>query len=117
MKELFEQFERQAIDANYPISFSKTDGNTKYFYTQTQSMFDGWLLHYRHSNGVANNVIGGMDACFWEEVDDGECYESNCNKKEFKFNDGNPQDNGFEFCPYCGKKLIVKEPIFDEADI
>jgi len=55
MKELFEQFERQAIDANYPISFSKTDGNTKYFYTQTQSMFDGWLLHYRHSN--ANNCF------------------------------------------------------------
>lgn len=50
MKELFGQFERQAIDANYPISFSKTDGNTRYFYPQTQAMFDGWLLHYRNSN-------------------------------------------------------------------
>lgn len=55
MKELFGQFERQAIDANYPFSFSKTDGNTRYFYSQTQAMFDGWLLHYRSSNGVANN--------------------------------------------------------------
>ncbi len=58
-----------------------------------------------------------MYVCFWEEVDDGECYESSCNKKEFQFNDGNPQDNGFKFCPYCGKKLLVTIPIFDEADI
>lgn len=51
MKELFEQFERQAIDANHPISFSKSDGNRRYFYSITQSMFEGWLLHYRSSNG------------------------------------------------------------------
>ena len=50
MKELFEQFERQAIAANYPISFSKSDGNRRYFYSRTQSMFEGWLLHYRSSN-------------------------------------------------------------------
>lgn len=66
---------------------------------------------------VELNGESKMDVCFWEEVDDGECYESFCNKKEFQFNDGNPQDNGFEFCPYCGKKLIVKKPIFDEVDI
>jgi len=71
------------------------------------------------TNWQTNGIIGEskMDVCFWEEVDDGDCYESSCNKKGFQFNDGNPQDNGFEFCPYCGKKLIVKKPIFDEVDI
>lgn len=57
MKELFEQFERQAIDANYPISFSKSDGNRRYFYSITQSMFEGWLLHYRSSNGGNSSKI------------------------------------------------------------
>ena len=58
-----------------------------------------------------------MDICFWEEVDTGDYYESECNKKVFQFNDGNPYDNGFKFCPYCGKQLKIKEPIFDELDI
>ena len=33
-----------------------------------------------------------MDICFWEEVDTGDYYESECNKKVFQFNDGNPYD-------------------------
>ena len=58
-----------------------------------------------------------MDICFWEEVDTGDHYESGCNKKGFQFNDGSPYDNGFKFCPYCGKQLKIKKPIFDEPDI
>lgn len=58
-----------------------------------------------------------MDICFWEEVDTGDYYESGCNKTGFQFNDGSPYDNGFKFCPYCGKQLKIKEPIFDESDI
>lgn len=55
-----------------------------------------------------------VDICFWEEVDTGEYYESGCNKKGFQFNDGSPYDNGFKFCPYCGKQLKIKKPIFDD---
>jgi rRNA maturation endonuclease Nob1 len=58
-----------------------------------------------------------MDICFWEEVDNGDYYESECNKNGFQFNDGTPYDNGFMFCPYCGKPLKIKEPVFDEEDI
>lgn len=58
-----------------------------------------------------------IDICFWEEVDTGDYYESGCNKKGFQFNDGSPYDNGFKFCPYCGKQLKIKKPIFDEPAI
>ena len=55
MNELYEQFEKEAIAANFGISFSKADG--RYFYSITRAMFDGWYLRYRSSNGVANNCF------------------------------------------------------------
>jgi len=55
MEKLYEQFEKEAIDANFSICFAKSEG--RYFYSRTQAMFDGWYLRYRSSNGVANNVI------------------------------------------------------------
>lgn len=43
--------------------------------------------------------------CEWNEDEDGvwvtECQEL------FEFNECGPQENGFKFCPYCGKKLNI----------
>ena len=41
--------------------------------------------------------------CTWTENEDG-VYETNCGNL-FMFNDGTPSENGFEFCPYCGREL------------
>ena len=41
--------------------------------------------------------------CAWIENDDG-AWETKCNEL-FEFNEGGPTENGFEFCPYCGKNL------------
>ena len=41
--------------------------------------------------------------CTWIENEDG-VYETNCGNL-FAFNDGPPSENGFEFCPYCGREL------------
>ena len=41
--------------------------------------------------------------CTWTENEDG-VYETNCGNL-FAFNDGTPSENGFEFCPYCGREL------------
>ncbi len=40
--------------------------------------------------------------CCWK-WDEG-FWVSDCGEA-FEFNDGNPSDNGFQFCPYCGKLL------------
>ncbi len=53
MKELYEQFETEAIDANYSISFAKAEG--KYFYSQTQAMFNGWILRHKLQNTSSNS--------------------------------------------------------------
>lgn len=42
-------------------------------------------------------------SCTWEPDDDG-IWNTTC-KKQFVFNDDGPHENGFKFCPYCGKPL------------
>ena len=50
------------------------------------------------------------DYCFWIEIISDACWESECNKKGFSFNEGSPVDNGFKFCPYCGRNLKENRP-------
>ena len=67
MKELYTQFEKEAIYANYSISFAKTEG--KYFYSQTQSMFDGWLLRQKNQLSIADaGRIYGEKALHHEHI-------------------------------------------------
>lgn len=44
--------------------------------------------------------------CKWTEDENG-AYDSECNNK-FEFLGGSsPEENGFIYCPYCGKKIKV----------
>lgn len=46
------------------------------------------------------------EKCKWSEDGDG-VWDTSCGER-FEFVDGGPPENGFEFCPYCGKKLKVR---------
>jgi hypothetical protein len=48
--------------------------------------------------------------CTWKSDDDGN-YDTGC-KNRFVFMDAGPVENGFEFCPYCGRILLIN----NEAD-
>lgn len=39
--------------------------------------------------------------CRWKYDSKDDCWETSC-ENAFQFFAGNPQDNGFLFCPYCG---------------
>lgn len=41
--------------------------------------------------------------CSWSEDDDA-AWDTECGER-FQFNEGGPPENGFGFCPYCGKNL------------
>ena len=43
--------------------------------------------------------------CHWQEDDDG-VQETECGNA-FILNDGGVSDNGFKFCPYCGRAIVV----------
>jgi hypothetical protein len=47
------------------------------------------------------------EKCYWKNED--EYYSTQCDNA-FSFNDGGPQENGFEYCPYCAGRIIVEQP-------
>lgn len=49
--------------------------------------------------------------CLWQQDEDGN-YDTECGNR-FVFIYGTPEDNGFKFCPYCGKE--PKKGIFNGA--
>jgi hypothetical protein len=50
--------------------------------------------------------------CKWESDENG-IWSSGCGET-FDFYDGGPIDNGFKFCPYCGK--FLSQSFFDKED-
>jgi len=49
--------------------------------------------------------------CIWKEengIDSDGTYVTGCDNM-FTILEGNPRDNNFKFCPYCGNKLKEKE--------
>jgi len=51
--------------------------------------------------------------CDWQQEEDGQ-WETDC-RKIFEFTVGGPSDNGFKFCPYCGKLLTWTPFLPDNA--
>lgn len=51
------------------------------------------------------------DVCEWKLFDvEANAYDSTCGGA-FWFGEGDTKDNGFNYCPYCGKKIKVVESI------
>ncbi len=50
--------------------------------------------------------------CIWKEEEGihagGGDYQTSCDNM-FSIIDGNPKNNGFRYCTYCGEKLVEKE--------
>ena len=72
----------------------------------------------------ALEIIEKLDKspCVWKEekdIDTCYVYASGCDNP-FEFVDGNPKDNNFKFCPFCGGKINdmkeVNESYEDELD-
>ena len=49
--------------------------------------------------------------CTWTQNDneDDSYWAAACCDHLFVFNDGTPSENGFAFCPYCGRELSENE--------
>lgn len=52
-----------------------------------------------------------MENCEWsiEENDDFNAWMTTCHNT-FMFDEGSPLDNGFAYCPYCGRALTQRAP-------
>ena len=62
------------------------------------------LTKLKVRNKALENEIG---ECIWKEekdIDSCHVYNTDC-ENMFEFVDGNPKDNNFKYCPYCGKAI------------
>jgi hypothetical protein len=64
-------------------------------------------------NAALRHEIAGVvlqaaeqNQCLWElQDDDTDGWRTSC-ENTFVFNEGDPHNNGFKFCPYCGGQLL-----------
>ena len=54
-----------------------------------------------------------LEKCTWIATEEGQ-WESTCGNA-FEFNDDGPDENGFKYCPYCGKR-IEEKPFTEEHE-
>ena len=47
-----------------------------------------------------------MSYCTWT-IDAGGAWRTSCNQAH-AFTAGGPQENGYKFCPYCGRQILDK---------
>lgn len=58
-----------------------------------------------HGMSVVNKMA---DKCGWMLEFDGEYHMSSCEQNFIFYEDG-PIENGFKFCPFCGKEIVIDE--------
>ena len=49
-----------------------------------------------------------MKVCVWKHDEPYEYHSTSCGR-EFSFIDGNVKENGYKFCPNCGKNIQTLE--------
>ena len=68
--------------------------------------------HYVRLNDAIEIVKqGGVsdDVCEWRLCDEeANVYDTSCRNPHILI-EGTPQENNYEYCPYCGKKILCKE--------
>ncbi len=65
----------------------------------------GMLIAYRKAIEIVKG--GGADQeleCKWKLEEEGNLYVTECENRHIVF-DGTPEENGYRYCPYCGRKI------------
>lgn len=96
----------------------------------TAVSFDGYRTTLNDENGVVCTIANRLvhldsvgphtkvkpmeNVCTWHEDDDG-LWHTDC-KQMFTLFDGTPVENGFKFCPYCGKSLVEEKFEYEDKE-
>lgn len=64
------------------------------------------------ANYILHNMNKSKEKCLWKEHDNNDelgIYDTDCGETFF-FSDGlSAKDNGFKYCPYCGRRIETEE--------
>jgi len=53
------------------------------------------------------------DKCRWTYDEEDDAWDGTCGIKWQLTNDGTPRENGMNYCPSCGKELLVNDEQLD----
>lgn len=69
--------------------------------------FDAVFTRARHRQARADVLASVRGVCQWaiDDVGGDSVYETRCGHS-FEFTSGGPIENGFQFCGYCGGRLV-----------
>lgn len=78
-------------------------------YEEAKEKYKCKYCNTEHKECSHGNTIVIEEVCEWKLFDEEtNAYNTTCGGA-FWFNDGSPKDNGFKYCPYCGRKIKVVE--------
>lgn len=74
-----------------------------------QSESDMWRDMSQMYGELLRTLRSREETCEWRFSPDGDFHEwkTECGHL-FIFSDGNPSENGFDFCPFCGRELVER---------
>ena len=54
--------------------------------------------------------------CTWKKLGDGDwdIWETDCGHSFYFDDGGSPKEDGFVYCPYCGKRITILEGLKDK---
>ena len=80
------------------------------FDSTIQSGLDNFLKAYNSELlRIVKHGCASDDVCEWRLCDEeANVYDTSCRNPHILI-EGTPQENNYEFCPYCGKKILCKE--------
>lgn len=73
--------------------------------------FDGveYYIKKRKAIEIVKQDVISDDVCEWKlEDEEANLYLTGCQQRQLIF-EGTPKENGYRYCPYCGKKIKVVE--------
>ena len=78
------------------------------FVEQTKTAYDIDKVVEELEKAIEIVKNGGVsdDVCEWKlEDEEANLYLTGCQQRQLIF-DGTPKENGYRYCPYCGKKIL-----------
>ena len=73
-----------------------------------ESYFDGKEDGIREATEIVKQGGASDDVCEWRLCDEeANVYDTSCRNPHILI-EGTPKENNYEYCPYCGRKILTK---------
>ena len=93
-----------AYDLDKVVEELKTDSSIKLYGSQNS---DNYLIPVKRAIEIVNQCGVADDVCEWKLEDkEANLYLTGCHQRQLIF-EGTPKENGYRYCPYCGKKIKI----------